>query len=226
MPHARSSPDNALPARKRTWRAVAVAVPGVVIVLVLVVALWQHRIDAAVEALKQAGPLPMFAALVLLPLLGCPASPLYLLAGAALGLRDGLLCAAVAILINLILTWWLSTRLLRGWFERLLARWFDVRLATVPPRYAVRFALAVKLLPVVPTFIRNYTIALSGIPFTVFLSIGWVVSFAFAAVVIVVGDSLQDRDYRVALIALLAALVLVLLAKWFARRAGGNLIRS
>ncbi len=220
------NPDPTLAERKRPWRAIAVALPGVVIVLVLLLAIWQHRIDAAITALKQAGPLPLFAAMVLLPLLGCPASPLYLLAGAALGLRDGIVCAAAAILINLLLTWWLSTRLLHGWLERLLARWFEVRLATVPPRYAVRFALGVKLLPVVPTFVRNYIIALSGVPFPIFLSVGWVVSFAFAAIVIVLGDSLHDRDYRIAVIAVLAAIALAILARWFARRAGRDLTDS
>jgi hypothetical protein len=56
-------------------------------------------------------PLPYFAMMAVLPAIGIPISPLYILAGASFGIAVGLVGSLVALAVNATLCYWISSRL-------------------------------------------------------------------------------------------------------------------
>lgn len=193
----------------------------------LVVFLW-IRFDrqALVEWKAEAGPLPFFAALAVLPAIGVPTTPFYVLAGATFGVAGGLAGSAVSLAINLLLCYWIGHRSgLRAWLARRLQRW-SRELPELEGGRALRFALVVKLAPGAPTFLKTYLLVIAGVPFRLYFGLSFVVTMAWAAGFIVLGESMQDRDFSQAAwaIAVLAALALAVglgVRHW--RKRGGSI---
>jgi len=184
-----------------------------------VLAVWVFEWDrGSFLAWKQrAGPLPFFGALAILPALGFPTTPFYLMAGVTFGTGMGLIGSALSLLVNLVLSYWIAQSGLRPLFEKLLARTrYD--LPVIKPGQEQMFTLLVKIMPGVPTFAKNYFISLSGIPFPIYFAISFAVSFTYGAAFIVLGDSLYDKDFTQAAWALLALALLGLGFWWFRRR--------
>jgi uncharacterized membrane protein YdjX (TVP38/TMEM64 family) len=98
-----------------------------------------------------------------LPLVGFPVSILYFLVGAKLGFGFGLLLTAVSIAVNLTASHWIASRILRRPLQRLLQR-SSYRLPQAPKEGHASIALLTAMLPG-PYGVKNYLLALSGIPF-------------------------------------------------------------
>ena len=166
---------------------------------------------------QRAGPLPFFVALAILPSIGFPTTPFYLMAGVTFGTGMGLIGSALSLLINLVLSYWIAHSGLRPLLEKLLAHTrYD--LPTIKPGRELLFTLLVKLMPGVPTFAKNYLIVLSGIPFPIYFAISFTVTFAYGAAFIVLGDSLYDHNLAQGSWALSVLAVLGLGFWWFRRR--------
>ena len=169
----------------------------VALVFVMVVAVVWIRFDhGAFEAWREeAGPVPFFAALAVLPAFGVPTTPFYVLAGAMFGVAGGLAGSAASLALNLLLCYWIGQRSgLRHWLKRRLRRW-SRDLPELEGRRAIRFALLVKFVPGAPTFLKNYLLILAGVPFRVYFGLSFVVTMAWAAGFIVLGESMLDRDF-------------------------------
>lgn len=154
--------------------------------------LWDQ--EAFIAWKEQAGPLPFFLALALLPAVGLPTTPFFLLAGAAFGPVTALIGCALAIALNLTLCYALAQSVMREWLERLLER-YNKSIPEFSNKQAVSFILAVKFTPGVPTFIKNYLTALAGVPFALYLPLCWLITFAYAAGFVLLGDSFLDGDW-------------------------------
>lgn len=191
---------------------------GLLVAALVAAALWWRWWDlsAFFAWQREAGPVPFFLALAILPAIGFPTTPFYVLAGAMFGVVGGLIGSAVSLAINLLLCFWIARSGLRRWLEAILAR-TAYRLPTMEGSRAIGFALLVKLTPGAPTTIKTYIIALSGVPFWAYFVLSFTITFAWAAGFIVLGESLLDRDFGQAGWAL-AALALLALAVWWGRR--------
>jgi uncharacterized membrane protein YdjX (TVP38/TMEM64 family) len=87
--------------------------------LLVWVLVWHWQAFLAWKA--QAGFWPFFICLTLLPLVGIPTTPLFVLAGATFDLVTALAGCALAIAANLALSYWLARRWLRDWLAYLHA---------------------------------------------------------------------------------------------------------
>ncbi len=182
--------------------------------LLVFVVFWDQ---SAFLAWKQnAGAIPFFAALAILPATGIPTTPFFLLAGATFGLRTGLIGTALAVAVNLALCYLLAQSVLRQLITTALAK-FDYEIPELETDKALRFIILVKLTPGVPTFLKNYITALAGVPFGLYMLVCWSITYAYAVSLIVMGESILERDINKGITGgIIFILVVVLL--WYLRR--------
>jgi uncharacterized membrane protein YdjX (TVP38/TMEM64 family) len=188
---------------------------GIVLAVGLAAWLWWDT-EAFFEWKREAGLVPFFGALAVLPAFGVPTTPFYILAGATFGVGVGIAGSAISLALNLLLCYWIARSGLRKWLERALAR-TKYRLPQVGDGRVIRFALLVKFTPGAPTFIKTYLIAIAGVPFWVYFLLSYVVTMAYATGFIVLGEGMFDRDLSQAIWALVILLVLGAVV-WFGRR--------
>jgi uncharacterized membrane protein YdjX (TVP38/TMEM64 family) len=185
----------------------------------LVWSLWDH--EAVMAFVERARPLPFFTVMALVPLVGAPITPLFLLAGATFGGLVGLLGSLIALALNLVACYWLA-RLLRPPLER-LARRLGYRLPDLKKRQGstLGFTAAVKLAPGVPAFMKSYGLALARVPFGIYFGVSMAITGAYAASLILLGASLFQHNRNRTLVAA-GVLGVVVLALWIWRRRRGG----
>jgi uncharacterized membrane protein YdjX (TVP38/TMEM64 family) len=146
-------------------------VPVVLIVGAIAAALY-HQIDIeAVHAYAARINGGMaFALLVVLPLLGFPASVLHVAAGIRFGAALGLALVCASILLQLLASYAI-VRLWRQRFER--ARWVKKVRARIPEGAHASVTVFTVLLPGVPYAAINYVLPLVGVPLRTFLLCAW-----------------------------------------------------
>lgn len=215
-----TSPPSAAPSRSLPWRVVR----GAGFTLGLLVLLWAWREwdqEAFFTWQQEAGPVPFFAALAVLPALGVPTTPFFMLAGMTFGLTVGLLGTAVSLAINMVFCFLIAHSGQCGWLRRMLARW-GKELPPVEGKQALRFAILVKLAPGVPTFVKQYALGLSGMAFAPYFLVSFLITMPYAATFVVLGESVFDFDWHQAAAALSALAVLsgvmFLVRRWWLQR--------
>lgn len=190
-------------------------------VALLALALWSAWDPAALAAWKQeAGPVRFFSAMAVLPAIGVPITPLFVLAGATFGVGPGLLGSLVGLGLNLTLCYAIASSGLRSRLVALLRR-FEYELPDFEQREtgAVRFTLLVKMAPGAPAVVKNYLLGLTGVPFPVYFGLSMLITGAYAAVCIVVGVSLFEHDIDRIILAVAVAVAVGLAIWWWRRRA-------
>jgi uncharacterized membrane protein YdjX (TVP38/TMEM64 family) len=172
--------------------------------LLLVLLLWRYWDHEAFLAWKNnAGPVPFFMALAILPVIGFPTTPFYLIAGATFDLPTALIGSLLALTVNLTLSYLLAHGPLRSLMMKWLAR-YGRELPNLEKAGHWRFTLMVKCLPGLPTFLKNSAVALADVPFPIYFAVSLVFSGFYAAGFIVLGESFLDGDYTQGIVALLA----------------------
>ncbi|MDX2089824.1 MAG: hypothetical protein SFX73_18350 [Kofleriaceae bacterium] len=197
-------------------RILTVVVIG--LVLYLGWALWDYQ--ALLAWLERARPLPFFAAIALLPALAFPMTPLFLLAGATFGVKLALIGTLAALAVNLTLCYVLARGKLRKQLVRALRRFnYDLPDFGAPDRNALRFSVMTKLAPGIPGFVKNYGLAAAGVPFGIYLGVSMAITGAYAAALILLGESLLTHELRPGVIAIIVVAVLAFaLSKVLKRR--------
>jgi uncharacterized membrane protein YdjX (TVP38/TMEM64 family) len=189
--------------------------------MLILAALWPRGITftEGLEQIKEAGPIPYFAALAIVPCVGFPTTPFFLLAAPAFGVPVSILGTAVALAVQYGFSYWLAKSHLLGWLEKLLARTrYD--LPEVKAQNYWRVALLIKLPPGVPPALKHYLMALAGIPFGIYFTVSWSLSMIYAVGAIIVGDSVWDRNYAGFLAGLVLIVALILAVRWLRNRYG------
>lgn len=195
--------------------SVVTAVASVVLLMWLLAEHW----ETFLEWKAQAGFWPFFAGLALLPLIGIPTTPLFVLAGAGFELRIALIGCAGAIAVNLILSWWLAHRWMRTPLTRLLER-FRCRPSAAGTGNPLALLLLVRLTPGLPATLRNYGAALVEVPFALYFVVSWSATALYAVGLIVLGDSLRNASWTEAGIALALLVAVASGALWFRKVQG------
>ncbi|MBS7456106.1 hypothetical protein [Coralloluteibacterium stylophorae] len=176
-------------------------------------------LDAAQDLLRDLAPVPFFVAMAVLPALGVPITPFFIIAGMRFGVAGGLGGSAIALAANLVLCYWLAHSGLRPW----LRRWLRRHQRTLPDYAgartdAWRFALMVKLAPGVPLFAKHYLLGVARVPFPIYATCAFAISGIYGIAFVVLGESALDGDLGQALVALAAVMLLVLGLGWWRRR--------
>lgn len=160
-------------------------------------ALWlwlQWDPQAFAEWRRNAHPVVFFVALALLPAIGFPTTPFFILAGATFSLWENLLGISLSLAANVALSYWVANSWLRRVLIWLLKR-SGRQLPSPDQRSALRFALLVKMAPGIPTFLKNYVIGMSGISFPLHFLVCFSVTGAYATAFVLLGDSLVAQDF-------------------------------
>ncbi|HWA11423.1 MAG TPA: hypothetical protein VG838_18430 [Opitutaceae bacterium] len=206
LPAARRTPP------RRFSLFLRIALPAVVVLAGLV--LLYHRVDiSTVQA--AAGRLNAgvaFALLVVLPLVGFPVNVLHVAMGLRFGFPLGMALVAASILLQLLASYAI-VHAFRGFFARRLA---PIR-EKIPHAAHGTVCLFTLLLPGVPYFIQNYTLALIGVPFRIYLTRCLPLHILRSAVTVGLGG--QAAHLRPGGLALLISYwVLLLGASWWTYR--------
>lgn len=196
---------------------IAVLVVGLAYV---VFAIWDH--DAFMRWMHDASPVPFFLAMAVLPAIGMPTTPFMVAAGATFGFWEGLIGTTVAMALNLCIAYAIAHSALRPRLEALFRR-FDYKVPdfTGRGRAAWRFAAAIKFTPALPTFAKNYVLAVTSVPFAIYFIVSLSITTVFATAWIVLGESLLSHDVSNTTLAAAAICVLALIAvMWWKKRRG------
>lgn len=198
----------------------------VLLLLFLVCGVWLLRthngelhefVDYAQHQLESL-PAPLFfLAIGLLPMVGVPIVPLYILAGAVYGVWGGLLGMGGSLLVNFTLSYWVASRFLRSLVYRMVRRagWNPPE---NPPVYPVRFTLLVRFTPGAPLMLQNYFLGLTQIPFKTFLVVSWLAEMVIAAGYIMTGKSLFSGQWGYLLAGVVLVILILLVAKTYYRK--------
>lgn len=194
-----------------TRRRVGMVLLGGLLVAALSAALWVFwNHEEILEWKSEAEPFPFFVLMAVLPALGFPITPLFVLAGAVFGAAVGLIGSLLALAANLLLCHWIANSALRPHLQRLLARTrYRLPSFNADRRGALQFTLLVRLTPGVPLFLKNYLIGLSDIGLRLHLGISILLTGAYGVGFVLLGESMLEHDL---LEAIAAAVVLVLVS--------------
>lgn len=201
------------------WARRALGAATLLVLAVLIWNAWDHQ--AFIAWREEAGVVPFFLAMALLPALGVPITPFFIVAGATFGTFVGLTGSAIALSANLLLCYWIARSGLRPWLTRLLERTrYDIP-DFEEGKGALRFTLLVKLAPGVPIFIKHYLLGMAGVPFWIYFAVSGAITGLYAGAFVVLGDSLLEHDLGTSAMAL-AVLAAVALAIYLWRRRVGK----
>jgi uncharacterized membrane protein YdjX (TVP38/TMEM64 family) len=168
---------------------------------------------------REAQPWPFFVALALLPAVGVPTTPFFVIAGASFGTPVGLIGSLLALAFNLVMTYWLARSSVRPRLESLMRRFdYDIPDFRQRGKGSLRFALLVKLAPGIPTFVKNYGLAIANVPFAMYFVLSMLITGAYAAALIVLGESLFEHNVSNAVIAAVVIVALALALWWWVHR--------
>lgn len=180
--------------------------------------------EAIAKAVGDAGWLPFFSAMTLLPLAGIPVTPFYLVGGAVFGEWACLAGTAISLLVNLSLAYAMAAGWMRNALQTLIARHGGRRML---PAFSSRrntwlYILATRITPGPPLSVKNYMAGLAGVPFAPYMLIAWPISMGYAAGLILLGDSLTEQHWFGVLAGILVLgiflVVMVALRSWLYRR--------
>jgi uncharacterized membrane protein YdjX (TVP38/TMEM64 family) len=179
-------------------------------------------VETILQSLRDLGIVPFFAGLAVLPLVGIPTTPFYVLAGATFGVAPSVLGAGIAHGVGLTAAHRLGQGLLRPLLVRLLAR-RRFELPEVGDRDELDVALLIRAVPGPPHFLKNYLLAMAGVRLRIFLLVSWPLTMSYAVGWIWIGGSLVDASLgRVALGFLWLGVVALALARIRRRKRRGQ----
>lgn len=185
----------------RFWLKPAIITAATVSVIALVVthADLRERFEAVADYFRDAGPVPFFLAMALLPAGGFPlgvftamAGPVF---GPVLGLPVVIGCALLAVTANAALSYWIAARALRPLVQRLLDR-FGYRLPVVRPGTVWPLVVLTRIVPGPPFFLQSYLLGVARVPFGVYMLVSTLVPAAYLIATIVLADALVHHDTR------------------------------
>lgn len=170
------------------------AASGVLLLLgLLVYAGWRIDPERIRQWQEDAPVVPFFIALALLPLVGIPTTPFFMVSGAAYGIFVSLLGTMLALSANLILSFAIARGGLSPLLEKLLAK-TGHRLPDFDDKREIHFTIMVRMIPAMPNFVKNYLLCLAGISFPVYFGLSLLISMLYAAPFIILGESILEKD--------------------------------
>lgn len=173
----------------KLWPKVVVTALGVALVAFAFAEFVDWR---SVREWMQQLDVPLLLVLMaLLPLFGFSISLVYLVIGSVFGGPVGLAVVAGISAVHLLCSHWIGQSFLRA----PLQRWLDKRkhrLPDLPKDQDAAVALMMALVPGLPYFVRNYLLAVSGIPLRIYFWICWPVYVARSCLVLFLGGFSDD----------------------------------
>jgi len=211
--------------KRRLVLAAIFAAFGAALVIVAVKTGLMDALDAVILRLREAGPGVFFVAMALLPAAGFPLLAFTLAAGPVFGPTLGagwvIVWSLAAVIVNLLLTYWLADRAFRPLVGRLLT-YLDFRLPEHLAGSAWQLSLIVRLTPGPPFWVQSYLLGLIRVPLVPYLTVSTGVVAGYIVALVWGGEAIASGNGRLAFAAVgvLAASIagLQLLRRRAARR--------
>lgn len=218
MRHATPDPCQTRSTPLRRIRRWCPALLSLGFVALLASFVWQ---GLSIETIETLHPLALLFAMVLLPALGLPMTPFYVIAGLRFGIPAGLAFSGAATLLNLLLCYAIAHGRLRPILRDVIERRFPAMAALDQARGdAWRVTFLIKLVPGVPMFIKHYALGIAGVPRSIYLAVALMTTGPYAVAFVVLGQSALEGDIGQMLVAFaLLALVIVTLKMTLGYRA-------
>ncbi|BET69675.1 hypothetical protein ASA1KI_45930 [Opitutales bacterium ASA1] len=148
-------------------------------------------IPEMIREIAALGPVPFFLGLAILPAVGAPATPFYLLAGASFGTKVAVPVVLGGLAVNLALSYVMARWVMRPLIVKIVKRLgYEIPLARHEDRW--NLTLLVRITPGPPYPIQNYVLGLAGVPFGVYMVVSMGVASCFAVAFTVFGESLMS----------------------------------
>lgn len=189
-------------------RAIVLCILVAVVVLGgLAFCLWDYRHLATLENMQSAlgwvgerGALPFFALMAAAPMLGLPVSPFLLAAVPLFGFGVGLTGVVCAMSVNLVLSWLLSAKCFRPFFERLLRKaGYEIPSFSAGDMMGIAFAL--RITPGVPLVFQNYALGVAQMPLGPYLLVSLPTVLFLSISIVLFGDALFKGSVAAILLA-------------------------
>lgn len=181
--------------------------------------------QTVILGLREMGPAVFFVAMALLPAVGFPLMAFTLAAGPVFGPTLGagwvIGWSLTAVVVNLLLTYWLANRALRPLVSRMLT-YFKFRWPNNTVGGAWQVALIVRLTPGPPFWVQSYLLGLIRVPLVPYLVVSTFVMAGYIIALVCGGEAIATGNGRLAFAAVGLLVVFVaalqLLRKRAARR--------
>ena len=161
-------------------------------------------VESVMGRLRDAGPTVFFLMMAVVPVVGFPISIFSLTAGptfgATLGMGPVLLWASLAVISNVVVSYFLARRVLRPPLQYLIRR-LGYQMPEVEKGDATDVILLLRATPGVPFFVQNYLLGLAEVPFGRFLLISCLISVPYNAGFVLFGDALLHGKGKIMLVA-------------------------
>lgn len=169
-------------------------------------------IRQGLAVIHSAGPAVFFTAQAILPAVGVPQTAFSLpagsLFGAELGMPAVVLLSFLALTVNIALSYWMASHLLRPLCERLILR-LGYKTPQVESGDATDLIVLLRVAPGLPFPVQNYLLGLARVPFGRYLLISCLISGSLNSAFVLFGEALLQGKGKVALISLLLLLALI-----------------
>ena len=156
-----------------------------------------------------------FLMLAILPLIGFPVTPLFIIAGIRFGTGWAIPFCISALAVNLSLAYWVSTKPLHAFIQRIARKW-DYDLPKVSDNNATKWVLVIRLCGA-PLAVQNYILGLSRVPFWPYIWVSLVTQSPVVIGIIIFGESFLTGNVGKAFLGV-AVLVIALVAVSFVRK--------
>ena len=206
--------------RKITMLAVFVGSGVGLIALLYFSSIEVEDLSAWIEALNNEIPtwpaLLVFFMVALLPLAGFPISPLFIIAGVRFGVAWAIPFSLVALVVNLVLAYWLSTKFLRRYIGKIVSMWgYSIPKASPENSFKWVFVLRISGTPLA---LQNYILGLAHVPFWPYLLVSMAVQSFFVVGIILFGESFLSGEMGKALFGLAIIVIALVVFSYFRKR--------
>ncbi len=207
--------------KKRLLLAAGLVVLAAVLIGVALTTGLAEAADAAVLNLRLAGPVVFFAAMAVLPAIGFPMMAFTLAAGPVFGPTLGagwvIVWSLTAVVVNLLLTYWLADRALRPLVGRLLT-YFEYRLPEGTADSPWQVATIVRLTFGPPFWVQSYLLGLIRVPLVPYLVVSILVMAGYIVALVCGGDAIAQGNGRLGFAAVGVLVVFVLVLQLWRKR--------
>ena len=154
---------------------------------------------------------------LVLPVLGAPIIPFYMLIGFRLGVAYGLLLMGLMVPVHLAISYVLGRYALRPLIEKTADR-FQYKVPSVSAEQSMWFSFLFMAAPGPSYAMKNYLLALSGVSFGCYFFIGWLVQCLWGIPFIVLGEAAYDGGGPVFLLVFALLVAAYFFQKWARRK--------
>lgn len=194
-----------LASARRRFRLIRLGVVALVLLIGVVLVLRGYDVRGAIDEglalVRGAGPAVFFLGMAVLPAFGAPQMAFTLTAGSLfspqLGMPLVVVLALLAMLFNMVFSYWMASRVMRPVLEALLKR-LDYKIPQVQQGDETGLIVLLRVTPGIPFPVQNYLLGLARARFGRYLLISFAIQGPLNSAFIIFGDALLQGNGKLA----------------------------